>query len=117
MNSIQDELHSEPPESLLGQENWGRRKIEIKIIENKDDRLISFSKRCTRIYKKTFELFTLFGSEILFIILSPTGKSYSFGHHFFEIVTKRILNTNQPLNETTHAPFEAYHKLRIHLLV
>ncbi|TYG50341.1 hypothetical protein ES288_D10G167700v1 [Gossypium darwinii] len=88
MNSIQDELHFEPSENLLRQENWGRRKIEIKIIENKDDRLILFSERCTRIYKKTSELFTLFGSEILFIILSPTGKAYSFGHHFVEIVTK-----------------------------
>ncbi|MBA0812998.1 hypothetical protein Gohar_026894, partial [Gossypium harknessii] len=64
------------------------------------------------IYKKTSELFTLFGGEILIIILSPTGQAYSFGHPFVEIVTKRILNTNQPLKKTTHAPFEAYHKDR-----
>ncbi|MFQ6671560.1 hypothetical protein Gotur_036073 [Gossypium turneri] len=50
----------------------GKRKIEIKIIENEDDRLISFSKRCTGIYKKISELSTLCGGEILFIIFSPT---------------------------------------------
>ncbi|MBA0671877.1 hypothetical protein Goklo_029455 [Gossypium klotzschianum] len=48
----------------------GKHKIEIKIIENADDRLIAFSKRHTRIYKKITELSILRGGEILFIIFS-----------------------------------------------
>ncbi|MFQ6655959.1 hypothetical protein Gotur_026271 [Gossypium turneri] len=52
----------------------GKQKIEIKIIENEDGRLIVFSKRRTRIYKKISELSTLCGGEILFIIFSPAGK-------------------------------------------
>ncbi|TYI61271.1 hypothetical protein E1A91_D10G161300v1, partial [Gossypium mustelinum] len=95
----------------------GRRKIEIKIIENEDDRPISFLKCCTRIYMKTFELSTLFGSDILFILFSPTGKPYSFRHHSVESVAKRFWNPNQSLNETTHAPVEADRKVRINLLV
>ncbi|MFQ6671568.1 hypothetical protein Gotur_036081 [Gossypium turneri] len=64
-----------------------------------------------RIYKKISELSTLCGGEILFIIFSPTGKPYSFGHPFVETITKRILNPNQPLNEIAHASAKAYHKL------
>ncbi|MFQ6664644.1 hypothetical protein Gotur_031686 [Gossypium turneri] len=66
---------------------------------------------------KTFELSTLFGGEILFIIFSPIGKPYSFRHHSVESVAKRFWNPNQPLNETTHAPVEADRKVRIKLLV
>ncbi|MBA0881261.1 hypothetical protein Goshw_016791 [Gossypium schwendimanii] len=72
----------------------GKQKIEIKKIENEDDRLISFSKRRFGIYKKISELSTLCGS-----------------------VTKRFLNPNQPLHETTDAPVETYRKVRIKSLV
>ncbi|MBA0725102.1 hypothetical protein Golax_021715, partial [Gossypium laxum] len=32
-------------------------------------------------------------------------------HPSIKTVAKQILNPNQPLNETTHAPIEAYYKL------
>ncbi|MBA0570605.1 hypothetical protein Golob_004233 [Gossypium lobatum] len=35
-----------------GKKTRGKRKIEIKIIENEYDRLILFSKQCKGIYKK-----------------------------------------------------------------
>ncbi|MBA0570604.1 hypothetical protein Golob_004232, partial [Gossypium lobatum] len=62
----------------LGRENSGKRKIEIKINENVDDRLISFLIRCTIIYQKVYEISTLCGAENFFIIFSPIGKHYSF---------------------------------------
>ncbi|MBA0871771.1 hypothetical protein Goshw_029873, partial [Gossypium schwendimanii] len=37
---------------------------------------------------------------ILFIIFSPTGKPYSFGHPFVQSAAKQFLNPSQPLNET-----------------
>ncbi|MBA0696362.1 hypothetical protein Goari_002917, partial [Gossypium aridum] len=43
------------------------------------------------IYKKTSELSTLFGGQILFIIFSPIGKPYSFRHPSIESVAKKIL--------------------------
>ncbi|MBA0635763.1 hypothetical protein Godav_025799, partial [Gossypium davidsonii] len=92
-------------------------KIEIKIIENTDDRLIPFLKRCTRIYKKIFVFSTLCGGEIVFIIFSPAGKLYSFGHPSVESVAKRFSNTSQHLEETTNAPVETYRQERINLLV
>ncbi|TXG74698.1 hypothetical protein ES288_D06G143300v1 [Gossypium darwinii] len=95
----------------------GKQKIEIKIIENADDRLITFSKRRTGIYKKVSELSILCGGEILFIIFSPAGKPYSFGHPSVESVAKRFSNAGQHLEETTDAPVETYRKERINLLV
>ncbi|TYH66760.1 hypothetical protein ES332_D06G145400v1 [Gossypium tomentosum] len=76
------------------------KKIEIKIIENEDNRLS-----------------TLCGGEILFIIFSPAGKPYSFGHPSIESVAKFFSNASQPLNGTTDAPVEAYRKVRMNLLV
>ncbi|TYI77306.1 hypothetical protein E1A91_D06G135200v1 [Gossypium mustelinum] len=95
----------------------GKQKIEIKIIENADDRLIAFSKRRTGIYEKISELSILCGGEILFIIFSPAGKPYSFGHPSVEYVAKRFSNAGQHLEETTDAPVETYRKERINLLV
>ncbi|MBA0754128.1 hypothetical protein Gogos_020754, partial [Gossypium gossypioides] len=124
-----------------GKKTQGKGKIEIKINENVDDRLILFSIRCIVIYQKIYESSTLCGGEILFIIFSPTGKPYSFVHPSiqstakrFEILfiifsptgkpysfvhpsiqstAKRFLNANQPLNDTIYAPVEAFRKVRI----
>ncbi|MBA0626614.1 hypothetical protein Godav_004249 [Gossypium davidsonii] len=62
-----------------------KQKIEIKIIENANDRLI-----------------------ILFIIFSPTGKTYLFGHPSVESIAKCFSSTSQPLEETTDAPVVIY---------
>ncbi|MBA0870140.1 hypothetical protein Goshw_008306 [Gossypium schwendimanii] len=47
---------------------------------------------------------------MLFIIFSPTGKPYLFGHPSVHSATKRFLNPNQPLNETIYSPVEAFCK-------
>ncbi|MBA0788136.1 hypothetical protein Gotri_025685, partial [Gossypium trilobum] len=60
------------------------------------------------IYKKLFELSTLCGGEILFIIFSLAVKAYSFGHSSFVSFAKRFSNPSQPLNETINAPVETY---------
>ncbi|TYH66763.1 hypothetical protein ES332_D06G145700v1 [Gossypium tomentosum] len=75
-----------------------------------------FSKRRTGIYKKVSELSILCGGEILFIIFSPAGKPYSFGHPSVESVAKRFSNAGQHLEETTDAPVETYRKERINCL-
>ncbi|XP_012448704.1 agamous-like MADS-box protein AGL62 [Gossypium raimondii] len=90
---------------------------EIKIIENTDDRLIPFSKRCTTIYTKISMFSTLCGGEILFIIFSAAGKPYSFSYPSVESVAKSFSNSSQYLEETTDAPVETYRKERMNLLV
>ncbi|TYI27215.1 hypothetical protein ES332_A05G162500v1 [Gossypium tomentosum] len=102
---------------LVNSRTGENKKIEIKIIENEDDRLISFSKQCIGIYKKISKLSIICGGEILFIIFLLAGKPYSFGLPSVESVVKRFLNPDHPFNETTGAPVEVYYKVRINLLV
>ncbi|ESR34586.1 hypothetical protein CICLE_v10006958mg [Citrus x clementina] len=75
----------------------GRQKIEIKKIENEDDRMITFSKRRSGIHKKASELVTLTGAEIGIVVFSPSGKPFSFGHPSLEAVA----NQEHP-NDNTH---------------
>ncbi|XWS69280.1 hypothetical protein CRYUN_Cryun04dG0165500 [Craigia yunnanensis] len=99
-----------------GKKTKGRQKIEMKKIENEDDRLITFSKRRSGIYKKASELSTLCGAEVGFIVFSPAGKPFSFGHPSIESVTNRFLNQNPPPNDNTHPLVEAHRKVRINQL-
>jgi pheromone receptor transcription factor len=64
----------------------GRQKIEMEKIENEDDRLITFSKCRSSIYKKASELVTLCGAEVGVVIFSPARKPFSFGHPSVESV-------------------------------
>lgn len=56
----------------------GRRKIEIKYIDDKSRRHITFSKRKAGIMKKAYELSTLTGTQVLLLVASETGHVYTF---------------------------------------
>ncbi|XP_022723747.1 agamous-like MADS-box protein AGL62 [Durio zibethinus] len=99
-----------------GKKTKGRQKIEMKKIENEEDRLITFSKRRSGIYKKASELATLCGCEVAFMVFSPAGKPFSFGHPSIESVANRFLNQNPPPNDNTHPLVEAHRKIRINQL-
>lgn len=94
----------------------GRQKIEMKRIENQDDRLITFSKRRSGIYKKSSELVTLCGAEVGVVIFSPSGKPFSFSHPSFESIASRFLNRNPPPTDNTHPLVEAHRRVRINEL-
>ncbi|KAE7996230.1 hypothetical protein FH972_000969 [Carpinus fangiana] len=92
----------------------GRQKIEMKKIEDLDDRLITFSKRRSGIYKKASELATLCGAEVAVVVFSPSGKPFSFGHPSVESVANRFLKKNTPESgDTTHPLVEAHRRVRI----
>ncbi|MBA0775766.1 hypothetical protein Gotri_010876 [Gossypium trilobum] len=99
-----------------GKKAKGKQKIEIKMIENQDDRLIIFSKCRSGIYKKIGELSTLRGNEILFIIFSPAGKPFTFGHPSIEFIANRFLNGNIHVIDDMHALIEAHRTVRINKL-
>ncbi|KAJ6936609.1 agamous-like MADS-box protein AGL62 [Populus alba x Populus x berolinensis] len=98
---------------MEGKQTRGRQKIAIKRIENEDDRLITFSKRRSGIYKKASELVTLCGAEVAVLVLSPAGKAFSFGHPSIESVANRFLGQNIAPNDNTHPLVEAHRKVRI----
>ncbi|XP_044468556.1 agamous-like MADS-box protein AGL62 [Mangifera indica] len=91
----------------------GRQKIEMKRIEKEEDRLITFSKRRSGIYKKASELVTLTGAEVGVMVFSPSGKAFSFGHPSIEAVANRFTG-GQPLeSDPIHRLLEARRKERI----
>ncbi|XP_077248127.1 agamous-like MADS-box protein AGL18 [Tasmannia lanceolata] len=58
--------------------NMGKRKIEIKRIDNKDRRKVTFSKRREGLFNKAQQLSILCDAEVSAIVFSSTGKLYEF---------------------------------------
>ncbi|KAG1341860.1 agamous-like MADS-box protein AGL29 [Cocos nucifera] len=69
----------------------GRRKIEIKKIEDEQTRQVTFSKRRSGLFKKASELSTLCGAQVGILVYSPGGRPYSFGQPGFMEVSDRFL--------------------------
>ncbi|MED6192651.1 hypothetical protein PIB30_011987 [Stylosanthes scabra] len=72
----------------------GRRKIEIKMVNNTNTRQVTFSKRRTGLFKKANELSILCGSEVAIVVFSPGNKPYSFAHPTVEAVAAKFLIQN-----------------------
>ncbi|XP_071686408.1 MADS-box protein 04g005320-like [Rutidosis leptorrhynchoides] len=56
----------------------GRGKVELKRIENKINRQVTFAKRRNGLLKKAYELSVLCDAELALIIFSSVGKLYEF---------------------------------------
>ncbi|XP_042010127.1 MADS-box protein 04g005320-like isoform X2 [Salvia splendens] len=56
----------------------GRGKVEVKRIENKINRQVTFAKRRNGLLKKAYELSVLCDAEVALIIFSTKGKLYEF---------------------------------------
>ena len=68
----------EDDEPSGGKQQKERRKIEIKFIQDKSRRHITFSKRKAGIMKKAYELSVLTGTQVLLLVVSETGLVYTF---------------------------------------
>ncbi|KAL3615380.1 hypothetical protein CASFOL_041041 [Castilleja foliolosa] len=73
----------------------GRKKIEIKKIENLSNRQVTFSKRRNGLFKKASELCILSGAEIAIIVHSPGKRVYTFGHPTVDVVVDRFLGGDE----------------------
>ncbi|KAK8633991.1 hypothetical protein V6N13_014820 [Hibiscus sabdariffa] len=92
----------------------GRQKIDMKIIEKDDEKLVIFTKRQSGIYKKISEITILCGTDILFICFSPAGKPFSFSHPSIDSVVNCLFNNNTlPPIDNTHPLVEAHRKEKI----
>ncbi|XP_008228348.1 PREDICTED: agamous-like MADS-box protein AGL27 [Prunus mume] len=69
----------------------GRRRIEIKKIEEKNKRHVTFSKRKKGIFNKAAELSVLSGAEIATMVVSSNGKVFCFGTPNYDTVINRYL--------------------------
>ncbi|XP_065864106.1 agamous-like MADS-box protein MADS3 isoform X3 [Euphorbia lathyris] len=61
------------------QTTMGRGRVELKRIENKINRQVTFTKRRNGLLKKAYELSVLCDAEIALIIFSSRGKLFEFG--------------------------------------
>ena len=62
-----------------------RRKIQIKKIDNRNARQVTFSKRRRGLFKKAFELSTLCDAEIGLMVFSGTGRLYEYASSRFHL--------------------------------
>lgn len=58
----------------------GRGRVEVKRIENKISRQVTFSKRKSGLLKKAYELSVLCDVEVSLIIFSSSDKLYEFSN-------------------------------------
>ncbi|KAL6560746.1 hypothetical protein OROGR_004305 [Orobanche gracilis] len=73
----------------------GRKKIEIKKIENTNSRQVTFSKRRVGLFKKASELCILSGAEIAIVVHSLGKRVFSFGHPNADAVIERFLGNGE----------------------
>ncbi|AEC10582.1 Agamous-like MADS-box protein AGL6 [Arabidopsis thaliana] len=96
----------------------GRGRVEMKRIENKINRQVTFSKRRNGLLKKAYELSVLCDAEVALIIFSSRGKLYEFGSVGIESTIERYnrcyncsLSNNKP-EETTQSWCQEVTKLK-----
>ncbi|KAE8125255.1 hypothetical protein FH972_020086 [Carpinus fangiana] len=77
----------------------GRRKIDIKRIEKKQSRLVTFSKRRQGLFSKAAQLCSSSGANIAVVIFSPHDRPYAFGHPSTDAVIERFLGSEERLKE------------------
>ncbi|KAG8071866.1 hypothetical protein GUJ93_ZPchr0006g43751 [Zizania palustris] len=111
----------------------GRGRVELKRIENKINRQVTFSKRRNGLLKKAYELSVLCDAEVALIIFSSRGKLYEFGSAGIPKTLERYQHccyniaqdSNNALSETQswyremtklRAKFEALQRTQRHLL-
>ncbi|KAK1570802.1 hypothetical protein Q3G72_007225 [Acer saccharum] len=81
----------QPSSSSRRPKGTGRKKIEIKKIENKFSRKVTFTKRRKGLFKKTDKFCQLTDSEIAIIVFSNKGRLFSYGYPSVEHVVNRFL--------------------------
>ena len=63
---------------MLKKKRMGRGRVELKRIENKINRQVTFAKRRNGLLKKAYELSVLCDAEVALIVFSNRGKLYEF---------------------------------------
>nr|AMA97170.1 SEPALLATA-like protein [Platanus x hispanica] len=97
----------------------GRGRVELKRIENKMNRQVTFAKRRNGLLKKAYELSVLCDAEVALIIFSNRGKLYEFSSSSSMLKTLEryqkcsygTLEVSQPPKETQNS-YQEYLKLK-----
>ncbi|XP_027187420.1 agamous-like MADS-box protein MADS2 isoform X2 [Cicer arietinum] len=98
----------------------GRGKVELKRIENKINRQVTFAKRRNGLLKKAYELSVLCDAEVALIIFSNRGKLYEFcsGSSMAKTLERYqrssygALEVHHPQEHETQRRYQEYLKLK-----
>ncbi|XP_052179788.1 agamous-like MADS-box protein MADS2 [Diospyros lotus] len=98
----------------------GRGKVELKRIENKINRQVTFAKRRNGLLKKAYELSVLCDAEVALIIFSNRGKLFEFCSSSsmpktlerYRKCSYGSLDPSQPLNENQQNSYHEYLRLK-----
>ncbi|XP_020227936.1 MADS-box protein EJ2 [Cajanus cajan] len=96
----------------------GRGRVELKRIENKINRQVTFAKRRNGLLKKAYELSVLCDAEVALIIFSNRGKLYEFSStssmmktlEKYQKYSYSALETTRPINDTQN--YQEYLRLK-----
>ncbi|XVF49921.1 hypothetical protein PTKIN_Ptkin04bG0055000 [Pterospermum kingtungense] len=97
----------------------GRGRVELKRIENKINRQVTFAKRRNGLLKKAYELSVLCDAEVALIIFSSRGKLYEFCSSSsmmktlekYQKCSYSTVETARSINETQNS-YQEYLKLK-----
>ncbi|CAN0880130.1 Agamous-like MADS-box protein AGL62 [Linum grandiflorum] len=108
INNNNDDINNNTP----AKKTKGRQTIQMKKIESDTNRLITFSKRRSGIYKKGSELVTLTG------YFSPAGKAFTFAYPSFDYIVTRYLSQLHQQHQDLSMPYamEVFRHARIQQL-
>ncbi|KAL7125201.1 hypothetical protein ABFS83_14G101000 [Erythranthe nasuta] len=96
--------------STVKKTTQGRKKIEIKKIENLSNRQVTFSKRRVGLFKKASELCILSGAQVAIIVHSLGKRVFSFGHPTADSVIDRYLGGGGEARPAAAANTRDYNK-------
>ncbi|THG10413.1 hypothetical protein TEA_025184 [Camellia sinensis var. sinensis] len=99
--------------SAMARKSKGRQKIEITRMSKESNRLVTFSKRRSGLFKKASELCTLCGAELAIIVFSPAKKAFSFGHPCVDTIVDRFLSRNTQPNSGSLQLVEAHRNANV----
>ncbi|XP_041007828.1 agamous-like MADS-box protein MADS2 isoform X3 [Juglans microcarpa x Juglans regia] len=98
----------------------GRGRVELKRIENKINRQVTFAKRRNGLLKKAYELSVLCDAEVALIIFSSRGKLYEFCSTSSMLKTLEryqkcsygAVEVNRPAKELEQSSYREYLRLK-----
>ncbi|XP_071731003.1 agamous-like MADS-box protein MADS2 [Rutidosis leptorrhynchoides] len=98
----------------------GRGRVELKRIENKINRQVTFAKRRNGLLKKAYELSVLCDAELALIIFSNRGKLYEFCStsnmlkmlERYQNCTYSSMEVNRSANDAEQSSYKEYMKLK-----
>ncbi|XP_023006252.1 agamous-like MADS-box protein AGL62 [Cucurbita maxima] len=98
--------------SIPMKKTLGRQKIEIKKLEKKSSKQVTFSKRRAGLFKKAGELSVLCGAEVAIIVFSPNDKVFCFGHPNVDVLLDRYLtgNLSPPKPAESYVPVAEFNR-------